>query len=60
MSYQSVLSAKVKNELRRLSLDAEQILRKHLNMSSEGFSTSDGKHLPEGTVLIAWFLDTKG
>lgn len=57
MSRESFLSARVMKELKRLRLDADAILCKHLNMPSEGFLTSDGKYLPEGTVLIAWFKE---
>ena len=55
MSKEYFLSAQVKKELRRLNFNADELLRKALAMPNEGFLTSDGKRLPEGTILVAWF-----
>ena len=49
------LSSPIQKELSLRNLTAEEVLRKALGVKTEGFTTSDGKHFPEGTVFLAWY-----
>lgn len=51
------LSTLVQQELKRKNLTADEVLREALNIRTEGFTTSDGKHFPEGTVFVAVYKD---
>jgi hypothetical protein len=51
------ISVHVQKYLRQNKLNADEIIRKALNIRVDGFTTSEGKFLPEGTVLIAWFKE---
>ena len=51
------LSALVQRKLRELDLTVEEVVRKALDIKGEGFDAGDGVHLPEGTVLLAWYKD---
>ena len=55
MTDRFTLSLVVQKQLKAKNLIADEILRRALNIKAEGFTTPDGKHLPEGTILIAWF-----
>lgn len=49
------ISSAVQKELKDRNLTADEVLRRALKIKSEGFTTSDGKHIPEGTVFLAWY-----
>lgn len=49
------ISAQVQKILKEKNLNADDVLRKALNVKVEGFTTPDGTHFPEGTILIAWY-----
>jgi hypothetical protein len=49
------LSPIVERKLKESGLSMEEILRNALGIKPEGFTTSDGKYFPEGTVFIAWY-----
>lgn len=51
------LSSAVQRELKRQNLAADDVLRKALGIKTEGFTSSDGKYFPEGTVFIALYKD---
>jgi hypothetical protein len=56
MSMRMKLSSAIIKRLKEQNLTAEEVLRKALNLKSEGFTTPDGKHhFPEGTVFMAWY-----
>jgi hypothetical protein len=56
MSTRLKLSPAIIKRLKEQNLTAEDVLRKALNLKSEGFTTPDGKHhFPEGTVFMAWY-----
>lgn len=55
MNHRFTLTLTVQKQLKAKNLTADEIIRRALNIKAEGFTTSDGKYLPEGTVLIAWF-----
>jgi hypothetical protein len=48
------ISSIVKKELSQKNLSADELLRKALDLKTEGF-TSGGKHFSEGTVFLAWY-----
>lgn len=49
------ISQAVQKILKEKNLQADEVLRKALNVKIEGFTTPDGVHFPEGTVFIAWY-----
>jgi hypothetical protein len=51
------LSVLVQRKLRELNLNAEEVIRKALDIKGEGFDAGEGVHLSEGTVLLAWYKD---
>ncbi len=51
------LSSLVQKRLREQNLNADDVLRKALDIRPEGFLTSEGILLPEGTVLLAWYKE---
>lgn len=57
MTDRFALSATVQRELKRKKLAADEVLREALKIKSEGFTTPDGKHFPEGTVFIALYKE---
>lgn len=49
------ISLPVQRELKERNLSADEVLRRALKIKSEGFTTSDGSHIPEGTIFLAWY-----
>lgn len=49
------ISNAVQKELKERNLTADEVLRRALKIKTEGFTTSDGIHIPEGTVFLAWY-----
>lgn len=55
MSNRFEITPVVQKILKEKNLSADDVLRKALNVKVEGFTTPDGVHFPEGSVLIAWY-----
>lgn len=51
------LSSMVQKKLREQDLTAEEVIRKALGISSEGFDAGDGAVFPEGTRFLAWYKE---
>lgn len=58
MSNRFQLSMQVQKKLKDLDLNAEDVIRKALDVRPEGFEAGDGINLPEGSVLMAWYKDS--
>ena len=52
------ISPLVQKRLKELNLTADEVIRKALEIKSEGLSTSEGVFFPEGTVFLAWYKDS--
>lgn len=57
MSSRYELSQAVQKRLKESNLTAEEVCRKALGMTTEGFTTADGTYFPEGAVFISWYKD---
>jgi len=55
MSDRCLISSTVQRELKARNLTADELLREALKIKTEGFTTSDNRYFPEGTVFIAWY-----
>jgi hypothetical protein len=53
MSDRYLISSLVQRELKQRNLTADEVLREALSIKSDGFTSSEGKHFPEGTKFIA-------
>lgn len=51
------ISTLVQKKLKELNLTAEDVIRKALDIKSEGFTPAEGVFFPEGTALLAWYKD---
>lgn len=51
------LSQAVQKRLKELNLNADDVIRKAIGMTVDGYTTSDGTYFPEGTVFISWYKD---
>lgn len=50
------LSLQVQKKLRELNLNADDVIRKALDVRSDGLE-AEGVFFPEGTALVGWFKD---
>jgi hypothetical protein len=51
------ISPLVQKKLKEMDLTADDVIRKALEIKSEGLSTSEGVFFPEGTAFLAWYKD---
>lgn len=51
------ISPAVAKALKDAKLNADEVLRKALNIKPEGLITIEGITFPEGTVFMAWYKD---
>lgn len=51
------LSQLVQKTLTDRDLNADEVIRKALDIKAEGLSTVEGVFFPEGTALLAWYKD---
>jgi hypothetical protein len=51
------ISAEVEKQLRATNQNADEILRKALDIKPQGLEIADGLNLPEETVLLVWYKE---
>jgi hypothetical protein len=51
------ISPLVQKKLKEMNLTADDVIRKALEIKTEGLSTSEGVFFPEGTAFLAWYKD---
>lgn len=57
VSNRNQISPLVQKRLKELDLNADDVIRKALEIKAEGLSTSEGVFFPEGTAFLAWYKD---
>lgn len=57
MTHRNAISPLVQKRLKEMDLNADDVLRKALNIKAEGLATSEGVFFPEGTIFIAFYKD---
>lgn len=57
MAHRNAISPLVQKRLKEMNLNADDVLRKALNIKAEGLATSEGVFFPEGTTFIAFYKE---
>lgn len=57
MSSRYELSQAVQKRLKEENLTADEVLRKALGLTVDGFTTTDGTYFPNGSVFVTWYKD---
>lgn len=57
MTSRFLISPQVQKRLRELDLTAEDVIRKALDIKSEGLTVAEGVYFPEGTAFLAWYKE---
>lgn len=57
MPNRNQISPLLQKKLKEMNLTAEEVIRKALDIKSEGLQTSEGVFFPEGTAFLAWYKD---
>lgn len=57
MAHRNAISPLVQKRLKEMDLNADDVLRKALNIKAEGLATSEGAFFPEGTTFISFYKE---
>jgi hypothetical protein len=57
MTHRYQLSPIVQKKLKELNLNADDVIRKALEIKAEGFDAGEGAYFIEGTAFLAWYKD---